>query len=188
MEARVADDEGKVLPRDGHATGEIEVRGPWVTGAYYQDPAPEKFHDGWLRTGDVGRIDPRGYITISDRAKDVVKSGGEWISTLELEAAILTHPAVREIAVIAAPDERWGERPLACVVRVSGQSVNAEELRAHLAVRVVKWWLPEQWAFVDEVPRTSVGKHDKKLLRARYADGSLNVVVSDEPPKAHPAT
>ena len=188
VEARVADDEGKVLPRDGQATGEIEVRGPWVTGAYYRDPAPEKFHDGWLRTGDVGRIDPHGYITISDRAKDVVKSGGEWISTLELEAAILTHPAVRETAVIAAPDERWGERPLACVVRVSGQSVNAEELRAYLSVRVVKWWLPEQWAFVDEVPRTSVGKHDKKLLRARYADGSLNVVVSDEPPKAHPAT
>ena len=188
VEARVADDEGKVLPADGQATGEIEVRGPWVTGAYYKDPAPEKFHDGWLRTGDVGRIDPHGYITISDRAKDVVKSGGEWISTLELEAAILTHPAVRETAVIAAPDERWGERPLACVVRVPGQSVTPEELRAHLADRVVKWWLPEQWAFVDEVPRTSVGKHDKKLLRARHADGSLNVVVSDEPPKAHPAT
>jgi fatty-acyl-CoA synthase len=188
VEARVADDEGKVLPRDGHATGEIEVRGPWVTGAYYRDPAPEKFHDGWLRTGDVGRIDAKGYITISDRAKDVVKSGGEWIPTLELEDAIRTHPAVREVAVIAAPDERWGERPLACVVRAPGQSVNAEELRAHLSVRVVKWWLPEQWVFVDEVPRTSVGKHDKKLLRARHADGSLNVVVSDEPPKAHPAT
>jgi fatty-acyl-CoA synthase len=188
VEARVADDEGKVLPRDGHATGEIEVRGPWVTGAYYRDPAPEKFHDGWLRTGDVGRIDAKGYITISDRAKDVVKSGGEWIPTLELEDAILTHPAVREVAVIAAPDERWGERPLACVVRAPGQSVNAEELRAHLSVRVVKWWLPEQWVFMDEVPRTTVGKHDKKLLRARHADGSLNVVVSDEPPKAHSAT
>ena len=182
------DDEGKVLPRDGHATGEIEVRGPWVTAAYYKDPAPEKFRDGWLRTGDVGRIDARGYITISDRAKDVVKSGGEWISTLELESAILTHPAVREAAVIAAPDERWGERPLACVVTVTGQSVTPEELRAHLSGLVVKWWLPEQWAFVDEVPRTSVGKHDKKLLRARHAEGSLNVVVSDEPPKAHPAT
>ena len=188
VEARVADDEGKVLPRDGLATGEIEVRGPWVTGGYYKDPAPEKFNDGWLRTGDVGRIDPRGYITISDRAKDVVKSGGEWISTLELEAAILTHPAVREVAVIAAPDERWGERPLACIALVPGQSVTPDELRAHLADLVVKWWVPDQWVFVDEVPRTSVGKHDKKLLRARHADGSLNVVVSDEPPKAHPAT
>src|SRR5271166_1462578 len=188
VEARVVDDEGKVLPRDGRATGEIEVRGPWVAAAYYKDPAPEKFRDGWLRTGDVGRIDARGYITISDRAKDVVKSGGEWISTLELESAILTHPAVREVAVVAAPDERWGERPLACVTRVPGQSVSPEELRAHLAGRVVKWWLPEQWAFVEVVPRTSVGKHDKKLLRERYAEGSLNVVVSDEPPKAHPAT
>jgi fatty-acyl-CoA synthase len=188
VEARVVDDEGKVLPRGGHATGEIEVRGPWVTAGYYKDPAPEKFRDGWLRTGDVGRIDAKGYITISDRAKDVVKSGGEWISTLELESAILTHPAVREAAVIAAPDERWGERPLACVVSVAGQSVTPEELRAHLSGLVVKWWVPEQWAFVDAVPRTGVGKHDKKLLRTRHAEGSLNVVVSDEPPKAHPAT
>ena len=178
VEARVVDDEGKVLPRDGHATGEIEVRGPWVATAYYKDPAPDKFRDGWLRTGDVGRIDAMGYITISDRSKDVVKSGGEWISTLELESAILTHPAVREAAVIAAPDERWGERPLACVVLRPGQSVSPEELRAHLSGRVVKWWLPEQWAFVDTVPRTSVGKHDKKLLRARNAEGSLTVAVS----------
>jgi fatty-acyl-CoA synthase len=188
VEARVVDDEGKVLPRDGQSTGEIEVRGPWVTAAYFRDPASAKFRDGWLRTGDVGRIDAQGYITISDRAKDVVKSGGEWISTLELEAAILTHPAVREAAVIASPDERWGERPLACVVLVPGQSVGPEELRAHLATRVVRWWLPEQWVFVDQVPRTSVGKHDKKLLRARYAEGSLPVVVSDEPPRAHQAT
>ena len=181
VEARVVDDEGKVLPRDGQATGEIEVRGPWVTAGYYKDPAPDKFRDGWLRTGDVGRIDPRGYITISDRAKDVVKSGGEWISTLELESAILTHPAVREAAVIAAPDARWGERPLACITCVPGQSVTAEELRAHLAGRVVKWWLPDQWVFLDEVPRTTVGKHDKKLLRERNADGSLPVVTTDGP-------
>jgi fatty-acyl-CoA synthase len=174
VEARVVDDDGKVLPRDGHATGEIEVRGPWVTAAYYKDPAPEKFRDGWLRTGDVGRIDARGFITISDRAKDVVKSGGEWISTLELEAAILTHPAVREAAVIAVPDERWGERPMAWLVLRPGQSVTPEELRAHLSGQgVVKWWLPDYWAFVDTVPRTSVGKYDKKLLRARNAERSL---------------
>jgi fatty-acyl-CoA synthase len=179
VEARVVDDEGKVLPRDGQSTGEIEVRGPWVTAAYYKDPAPEKFRDGWLRTGDVGRIDPKGYITISDRAKDVVKSGGEWISTLELESAILTHPAVREASVIAAPDQRWGERPLACVVLAPGQTVSPEELRAHLAGRVLKWWVPEQWAFVAEVPRTSVGKHDKKLLRARNSEGALDVLVSE---------
>jgi fatty-acyl-CoA synthase len=174
VEARVVDDEGQALPSDGHATGEIEVRGPWVTAAYYKDPAPEKFRDGWLRTGDVGRIDPHGFITISDRAKDVVKSGGEWISTLELEAAILTHPAIREAAVIAVPDERWGERPMACVVLVPGQAATPEELREHLTSQgVVKWWMPDHWAFVDEVPRTSVGKYDKKLLRARNADGSL---------------
>jgi len=184
VEARVVDDDGQELPRDGHATGEIEVRGPWVTAAYYQDPAPEKFRDAWLRTGDVGRIDSHGFITISDRAKDVVKSGGEWISTLELEAAILTHPAVREVAVIAARDPRWGERPLACVVLAPGQSVTPEELRAHLSGLVVKWWLPEQWAFVDAVPRTSVGKYDKKLLRSRNAEGGLDVAVSGQPPTA----
>ena len=185
VEARVVDDDGQELPRDGHATGEIEVRGPWVTAAYYQESAPEKFRDGWLRTGDVGRIDHHGFITISDRAKDVVKSGGEWISTLELEAAILTHPAVREAAVIAAPDPRWGERPLACVVLVPGQPVTPDELRAHLSGQgVVRWWLPERWAFVDEVPRTSVGKYDKKLLRARNAEGGLDVVVSDQAPTA----
>jgi fatty-acyl-CoA synthase len=178
VEARVVDATGNVLPSDGDATGEIEVRGPWVTGAYYRDPASDKFRDGWLRTGDVGRIDNKGYITISDRSKDVVKSGGEWISTLELEAALLTHPAVREAAVIATPDERWGERPLACIVCPPGQSVSPEELKAHLSDRVVKWWLPEHWAFVDEVPRTSVGKHDKKLLRIRNAEGNLDVVVS----------
>jgi fatty-acyl-CoA synthase len=187
VEARVVDDEGQELPRDGHATGEIEVRGPWVTAAYYKDPAPEKFRDGWLRTGDVGRMDDRGFITISDRAKDVIKSGGEWISTLELEAAILTHPAVREVAVIAVPDPRWGERPLACVVLTPGQSATPEELRAHLSGLVVKWWVPEQWAFVDEVPRTSVGKYDKKLLRARNAEGGLKVELGDQPP-ATPAT
>jgi fatty-acyl-CoA synthase len=187
------DDDGNVLPSDGHATGEIEVRGPWVTGSYYRDPASDKFRDGWLRTGDVGHIDAKGFITISDRSKDVVKSGGEWISTLELESAILTHPAVREAAVIAAPDERWGERPLACVVRAPGQSVSPEELRAHLSGQVVKWWLPEQWAFIDQVPRTSVGKYDKRLLRARNAEGSLDVVVSgavtrqaEETPSAEP--
>ena len=178
VEARVVDDGGNVLPSDGQATGEIEVRGPWVTGSYYRDPASDKFRDGWLRTGDVGHIDARGFITISDRSKDVVKSGGEWISTLELESAILTHPAVREAAVIATPDERWGERPLACIVCRPGQSVSPAELRAHLSDRVVKWWLPEQWAFIDQVPRTSVGKYDKRLLRARNAEGSLDVVAS----------
>jgi fatty-acyl-CoA synthase len=189
VEVRVVDDEGRVLPRDGHATGEIELRGPWVAASYYRDPASAKFRDGWLRTGDVGHLDAHGFVTISDRAKDVVKSGGEWISTLELESALLTHPGVREAAVIATPDPRWGERPLACVARAPGQPpVTPEELREHLASQVVRWWLPDQWAFVDDVPRTSVGKHDKKLLRARHAEGRLPVVATGDDERAAPAS
>jgi fatty-acyl-CoA synthase len=178
VEARIVADDGAVLPNDGQSVGEIEVRGPWVTGAYYRDPSPAKFHDGWLRTGDVGHMDSHGFITISDRAKDVIKSGGEWISSLELEAAILAHPAVREAAVIATPDERWGERPLALICPVPGQTVSPQELRLHLADLVVRWWLPDKWAVIDQVPRTSVGKYDKKLLRTQYAEGAINVVFS----------
>ena len=116
VEVRLVDDEGNVLPSDGKAVGEIEIRGPWITGSYYQNADPSKFDDGWLRTGDVGRIDPRGYITLTDRAKDVIKSGGEWISSVELELCLMDHPAVLEAAVVAVPDERWQERPLAAVV------------------------------------------------------------------------
>ena len=130
VEARVVDDEGKVLPRDGRATGEIEVRGPWVAAAYYKDPAPEKFRDGWLAPATSAGSTPGATSRSATGPRTSVKSGGEWISTLELESAILTHPAVREAAVIAAPDERWGERPLACVALVPGQSVSPEELRA----------------------------------------------------------
>ena len=179
VEARIVDDEGTVLPRDGAAVGELEVRGPWVTTSYYRDPAPEKFHDGWLRTGDVGSIDARGYITIKDRAKDVIKSGGEWIASLDLEAALLAHPAVREVAVIAASDDRWGERPLACVVLEDGARVSVDELRAFLDGRVAKWWVPERWTFVDEIPRTGVGKYDKKVLRVSHAEGDLDVIRSE---------
>ncbi len=179
VEARIVDDQGTVLPRDGAAVGELEVRGPWVTASYFRDPAPEKFHDGWLRTGDVGSIDARGYIVIKDRSKDVIKSGGEWIASLELEEALLAHPAVRETAVIAAPDDRWTERPLACVVLEPGAQVTVWELRAFLDGRVAKWWIPERWAFVDEVPRTGVGKYDKKALRAAHADGALDVILSE---------
>jgi fatty-acyl-CoA synthase len=175
VEARIVDDDGRTLAWDGAQVGEIEVRGPWVTGAYYRDPAPEKFHDGWLRTGDIGTIDPRGFIQITDRAKDVIKSGGEWISSVELENALAAHPDVVEAAVIAVPDPRWSERPLACVVRKPGSHVTPEELRGFLVERVARWWLPERWAFVREVPKTSVGKFDKKLLRARHADGALEV-------------
>jgi len=175
VDGRIVDDSGDVLPNDGKAVGELEVRGPWVTAAYYKDDDPEKFDNGWLRTGDVGTIDPRGYITLTDRAKDVIKSGGEWISSVELESTLMAHPAVREAAVVAVPDERWQERPLAAVVIKEGESVTAAELCDWLADRVAKWWLPERWTFIDEVPRTSVGKFDKKVIRKQYGDGELTV-------------
>ncbi|MBV9513884.1 MAG: long-chain fatty acid--CoA ligase [Mycobacteriaceae bacterium] len=176
VEARIVDDDGDALPSDGKAVGEIEVRGPWVTGSYYRNVDESKFHDGWLRTGDVGRIDRHGHITLTDRAKDVIKSGGEWISSVELENHIMAHPDVFEAAVVAVPDDRWQERPLAAVVRNEGAGVTADELRQFLCDRVVRWWLPERWTFLDEVPKTSVGKFDKKVIRARYADEAYEVV------------
>lgn len=175
VEARIVDDDGGVLPNDGEAVGELEVRGPWITGSYYRNTDDSKFQSGWLRTGDVGRIDPQGYITLTDRAKDVIKSGGEWISSVELENHLIAHPAVREAAVVGVPDERWQERPLAAVVVQEGAQVDADELRNFLADKVVRWWLPERWTFVDEIPRTSVGKYDKKVIRARYADNAYQV-------------
>jgi len=176
VELRVTGDDGKELPRDGESVGEIEVRGPWVTGAYHGDPTPEKFNEGWLRTGDVGAVDDRGYIRISDRAKDVIKSGGEWISSVELETLLIGHPDVVEAAVIGVADERWAERPLACVVLREGATANPAALREFLAPKVAKWWLPERWTFIDAVPRTSVGKFDKKVLRGRHTDGELTVL------------
>jgi fatty-acyl-CoA synthase len=175
VEGRIVDDSGEVQPRDGKAVGELEVRGPWVTASYYQDDDPEKFDDGWLRTGDVGTIDPEGYLTLTDRAKDVIKSGGEWISSVELEVELMAHPAVLEAAVVGVPDEKWQERPLACVVAQQGEAIEPAQLREWLADRVAKWWLPERWAVVESVPKTSVGKFDKKVLRKAYADGELDV-------------
>ncbi len=158
VEARLVGPDGTVLPHDGQAVGEVEVRGPWVTGAYYKDDDPDKFRDGWLRTGDVGTIDRLGYVVLTDRAKDVIKSGGEWISSMELENAIMAHADVLEAAVIGVADERWGERPLATVVLAPGATTTAAELRAFLGERVPRWQLPERWSFITEVPKTSVGK------------------------------
>ncbi len=182
VELRIVDGEGRELPWDGQAVGEIEVRGPWITGGYYRDPAPEKFHDGWLRTGDVGTVDAKGFVQITDRAKDVIKSGGEWISSVELENAIMTHPDVVEAAVIGVPDERWQERPLACVVLREGARPSPSELAASLSKRVARWWIPERWCFVAEVPKTSVGKFDKKVLRGRFSNGELEVIPGGPPP------
>ena len=176
VELRLIDDQGQVVRWDGESLGEIQVRGPWITGAYLHDPSPEKFHDGWLRTGDVGCVDRRGYIQITDRSKDVIKSGGEWISSVQLELAIVGHPGVAEATVIAVPDDRWAERPLACVVAKQGEKLDPSELREWLQGKVAKFWLPERWAFIPEVPKTSVGKFDKKRLRAQYAEGKLDVI------------
>jgi fatty-acyl-CoA synthase len=176
VEGRLVGDGDEVLPSDGEAVGEIEVRGPWVTARYYGDAKPTRFHDGWLRTGDVGTIDELGFITINDRTKDMIKSGGEWISSVNLENLLMGHPKVIEAAVVAVPDDRWGERPLATVVIADGEQVSAAELRDHLSGSVPAWQLPERWSFVTEVPKTSVGKFDKKLIRQRYADSALDVV------------
>ncbi len=171
VELRIVDEDGHELPWDACAVGEIEVRGPWVTTSYWQDLAPDKFHDGWLRTGDVGSVTPNGYLQITDRAKDVIKSGGEWISSVELENALMAHPAVVEAAVIGIPDPRWDERPLACVVVERG--VAPAELETFLAGHVAKWQVPENWVFVDAIPKTSVGKFNKRELRTQYEKGDL---------------
>jgi fatty-acyl-CoA synthase len=177
VEARIVGPLGDVEPNDGEAVGEVEVRGPWVTATYIgeQTPDPDKFHDGWLRTGDVGTISADGYLTLTDRAKDVIKSGGEWISSVELENQLMAHPAVLEACVVGVPDPRWDERPLATVVLREGASATVEELREFLGGRVARWQLPERWAFIEAVPKTSVGKFDKKVLRSQYADGLLDV-------------
>ncbi len=166
------------LPNDGEAVGELEVRGPWITGSYYRNTDPSKFESGWLRTGDVGRIDPQGYITLTDRAKDVIKSGGEWISSVELENHLIAHPAVRggrggrACPTSGGRNVRW---PRWCCRRAPRS--RPEELREFLADKVVRWWLPERWTFVEEIPRTSVGKYDKKTIRSRHADGAYEVVT-----------
>jgi fatty-acyl-CoA synthase len=180
IEGRIIGDSGQELPRDGQAVGELEVCGAWVTGAYYKDDDPEKFRDGWLRTGDVGTLDGLGYITLTDRSKDVIKSGGEWISSVALENALMAHPDVVEAAVVGIPDEKWQERPLASVVLREGATVKPAELRDFLAESVAKWQLPDAWTFIDAVPRTSVGKFDKKVIRRWYADGELDVASAGD--------
>src|SRR5579884_1211900 len=194
VEWRARDENGSEIEQDGQAMGELEVRGPWVAASYYESPAmagsaageagdarPEDrgafgdagadrwTDDGWFRTGDIVSIDPKGFIRIQDRSKDVIKSGGEWISSVELENALMAHPSVAEAAVIAVPDEKWGERPLAAVVLREGSAATADELRESLAPRFAKWWLPERIEFVDEIPKTSVGKFRKTALREQFA-------------------
>jgi len=174
VELRLVDDAGAEVPWDGDSTGEIEVRGPWIAARYFKDDSgEERFDSGWLRTGDIAAVDGRGFVQITDRAKDVIKSGGEWISSVELENEVMSHPDVIEAAVIAKPDERWAERPLCCVVIRDGASTTAADIVDHLRGRVAKWWLPDEFAFLEEIPKTSVGKFDKKVLRSNLRDGTL---------------
>ena len=176
VQARIVDAVSREeKPWDGEAPGDLEVTGPWVARQYYKtdEPGDSFSPDGWLRTGDVAAITPLGYIKIVDRTKDLVKSGGEWISSVDLENQIMGHPAVKEAAVIALPHPKWGERPFACVVVRDGATLEREELLGWLAERVGKWQVPDDVAFIDEVPKTSVGKFSKKTLREQFSDRSL---------------
>ncbi|MEV7613219.1 long-chain fatty acid--CoA ligase [Streptomyces sp. NPDC089799] len=186
VEARLVGPGGDVLPWDGESAGELEVRGNWIAAAYFggvgaEPVRPEdKFsEDGWLKTGDVGVITSEGFLTLTDRAKDVIKSGGEWISSVELENALMAHPEIAEAAVVAVPDEKWGERPLATVVLRDGATADYSALREFLGGTIAKWQLPERWTAVDAVPKTSVGKFDKKKIRELHRLGQLEVTTLD---------
>ena len=177
IEVRVMDDEGNLLEQDGTTVGELQLRGAWVTGSYLNEETDAFTEDGWLRTGDVGMVDERGYVQLTDRTKDVIKSGGEWISSVDLEDVLLKHESVAEVAVVAVDDARWQERPLAIVRSKSdcdGETLPGE-LRAFLVDKVAKFWVPEYWAVVDDIPKTSVGKIDKKRLREAVAAGKVAI-------------
>ena len=173
VEIRARGDDGELIPWDDQAMGELEVRGPWVARSYYGGTGSEKFtDDGWFQTGDVVKIDSLGSIRISDRSKDLVKSGGEWISSVDLENLLMAHSAVAEAAVIAIPDDKWGERPLAAVVLRQGEEATADDLREHLAQQFSKWQLPERFEFIEEIPRTATGKFKKTELRERFVEAT----------------
>ncbi|HZE05498.1 MAG TPA: AMP-binding protein, partial [Solirubrobacteraceae bacterium] len=175
VEIRARGDDGQLIPWDDTAMGELEVRGPWVARAYHRGQGADKFtEDGWFVTGDVVKIDARGNIRICDRSKDLVKSGGEWISSVDLENFLMAHEAVAEAAVIALPDERWGERPLAVVVLRDNHQADADDLREHLAQEYAKWQIPDRFEFVDEIPRTATGKFKKTALRERFVTAPAN--------------
>jgi fatty-acyl-CoA synthase len=172
VDLRIAEpDTGELLPWDGETSGELQASGPWIAASYYRNEGEgaQFTEDGWLRTGDVAVIDPQGYVKLVDRTKDLVKSGGEWISSVDLENEIMAMDGVAEAAVIAIPDEKWSERPLACVVPKDGVELTREAVLEHLATRVAKWQVPDDVVFIDEVPKTSTGKFSKKTLREKYA-------------------
>jgi fatty-acyl-CoA synthase len=172
VEARIINPDGTRAPHDGASVGEIELRGPWVAASYYNMPeeAQKWSSDGWFRTGDMGHIDEYGYIKLVDRSKDLIKSGGEWISSVDLENALMGHPSVKEAAVIGVAHPKWQERPLAVVVLNEGKQAHAAELREFLAAKFAKWQLPDAFVFAKEIPRTSVGKFKKMALREQFVD------------------
>ncbi|MFN4149689.1 MAG: AMP-binding protein, partial [Candidatus Sericytochromatia bacterium] len=177
VEIRIVNEEGKELPWDGTTMGELQVRGPWIAKSYYKlEPSEENFTlDGWFRTGDVATINNEGCMSITDRTKDLVKSGGEWISSVALENSLMSHPSVLEASVISIPDEKWTERPLGVVVLKPNMTTDYSELKEHLIKNhFAKFWIPEKIVFVSEIPKTSVGKFDKKVIRKRYSEGLLN--------------
>jgi acyl-CoA synthetase (AMP-forming)/AMP-acid ligase II len=175
VEIRARAQDGTLIPWDDLALGELELRGPWVASGYHGGAGADRWtDDGWFRTGDIVRIDERGSMRICDRAKDLIKSGGEWISSVELENGLMAHAAVAEAAVIAIPDERWGERPLAAVVLRDGRSVGPGELREHLAGQFAKWQLPDRIEFIETIPRTATGKFRKTVLRERFLTGETS--------------
>src|SRR5579872_2453216 len=176
VEMKIIDPAGEMLPNDGVAQGELCIRGPWIASAYYENPAATELaftKDGWFRTGDIVTISPTGYLTITDRAKDLIKSGGEWISSIDLENATLGHPGVAEVAAIAMPSVEWGERPMLVVRRSAGSNVDRDAIVAFLKPKVASWWLPDEVVFIDEMPYTATGKVSKKTLREKYATASV---------------
>jgi acyl-CoA synthetase (AMP-forming)/AMP-acid ligase II len=166
LEIEIFDENWNALPHDGESIGELCIRGPWIAAEYYNNPQPEKFHDGWLVTGDVAKIDPEQYLIIADRSKDLIKSGGEWISSVDIENDIVAVPGVAQACVVAQPHPKWDERPVALVVKSPGSDVTAESVIEHLGRSFAKWQLPDEVLFVDSLPLTSTGKLDKKVVRA----------------------
>jgi fatty-acyl-CoA synthase len=182
VDVRAMAEDGREVKWDGESLGELQVRGPWVAAGYYRDDRSSAcFEDGWFKTGDVVTIDSEGFLQIADRSKDLIKSGGEWISSVDLENRLMGHPAVQEACVVAIPHPKWSERPLACIVPRPGPRVTKEELLDHLRPHVARWALPDDVVFLEAIPKTSVGKFDKKVLRARFADHVLPVTA--EPPR-----
>ena len=171
LQVKIVDGNGDELPHDGEAFGELLIRGPFIAAEYYKDErSKDTFVDGWLRTGDVCKITPDGYVKITDRAKDVIKSGGEWISSLDVENQIMGHPDVAEATVVGLAHPKWQERPVAFIVPKPGSDVTPDDLRSFLEPLIATWWMPDEFIFIEAIPKTGTGKFDKKVVRAEYAN------------------